>query len=53
MFACYCAKCHEHSEVNSTGEVEDALDDVLDVFDVCIAEGGRRVVREGTLGQTV
>jgi hypothetical protein len=52
LLACYCAECHEHGEVDSTGIVEDAPDDALDVFDVCIAEEGRRVGREGTLGFT-
>jgi hypothetical protein len=46
----YCAECHEHSEVDITVVVEDAPNDALDVFDVCIAEEGRRVGREGTLG---
>jgi hypothetical protein len=36
--------------VDSAGVVEDAPNDALDVFDVCVAEGGRRVGREGTLG---
>jgi hypothetical protein len=48
--ACYRAECHEHGEVDSTGIVEDAPDDALDVFDVCVAEEGRHVGREGTLG---
>jgi hypothetical protein len=50
LFARYCAECHEHGEVDSAGVLEDAPDDALDVFDVCIAEVGRRVGREGTLG---
>ncbi len=50
LFAYYCAECHEHGEVDSAGVVEDASNDALDMFDVCIAEGGRRVGREGTLG---
>ncbi len=50
LFACYCAECREHGEVDSAGVVEDAPNDALDVFDVCIAEGGRRVGKEGTLG---
>jgi hypothetical protein len=50
LFAPYCAECHEHGEVNSPNVVEDAPDDALDVFDVCIAEGGRRVRMEGLLG---
>ena len=48
--ACYRAECHEHGEVDSTGIVEDAPDDAMDVFDVCVAEEGRRIGREGTLG---
>jgi hypothetical protein len=50
LFACYCAECHEHGEVDSAGIVENAPDDALDVFDVCVAEGGRHVGREGMLG---
>jgi hypothetical protein len=50
LLACYRAECHEHGEVDSAGIVEDAPDDALDVFDVCIAEEGRRVGRKGTLG---
>jgi hypothetical protein len=50
LLACYCAECHEHGEVDSMGVVEDAPDDALDVFDVCIAEEGRRVGGEATLG---
>ncbi len=34
------------------GVVEDAPDDALDMFDVCVAEAGRRVGGEGTLGFT-
>ncbi len=49
LLACYHAECHEHGEVDSAGVVEDAPDDALDVFDVCIAEEGRCVGREGTL----
>ncbi len=47
LLAPYCAECHEHGEVGSAGIVEDAPDDALDVFDVCIAEEGRRVRRRG------
>jgi hypothetical protein len=50
LFACYCAECHEHSEVDSASVVKDAPDDVLDVFDVVVAEGGRRVGRGGDVG---
>ncbi len=50
LFSCYHAECHEHGEVDSQGVVEDAPDDALDVFDVYIAEGGRCVKREETLG---
>ncbi len=50
MLACYCAECHEHGEVDSTGVVENSPDDTLDVFDVCVTEEGRCVGREGTLG---
>ncbi len=50
MLARYHAECNEHSEVNSTGVVEDVPNDVFDVFDVCVAEEGRRVGSEGTLG---
>ena len=50
LFACYCAECHEHGEVDSAGVVENAPDDALDVSDVVVAEGGRRVGREEMLG---
>jgi hypothetical protein len=50
LLARYCAECHEHSEVDSTGVVEDAPDDALEMFDISVAEEGRRVGREGTLG---
>ena len=50
LLACYHAKCHEHGEDDSAGIVKDAPNDALDVFDVCMAEGGRRVGREGMLG---
>jgi hypothetical protein len=50
LLARYCAEYHEHGEVNITGIVEDAPDDALDVFDVCIAAEGRRVGGAGTLG---
>jgi hypothetical protein len=52
LLAHYRAECHEHGEFDSAGIVEDAPNDALDVFDVCIAEQGRRVGREGTLGFT-
>jgi hypothetical protein len=52
LLARYHAECHEHGEVDSTGVVEDAPDDALDVFDVCVAEEGRCVGREGMLGFT-
>jgi hypothetical protein len=32
------------------GVIQDAANDTLDVLDVGVAEGGRRVGREGTLG---
>ncbi len=47
MLTRYPAECHEHSEIDSTGVVEDAPNKALDMFDVCIAEEGRRVGREG------
>jgi hypothetical protein len=50
LLARYHAECHEHSEVDSAGVVEDAPNDALDMFDVCVAEEGRCVGREGTLG---
>ncbi len=50
LFARYCAECLEYGEVDSAGIVQDAPNDPLDVFDVCVTEGGRHVGREGTLG---
>ncbi len=50
LLACYRAECHKHGEVDSVGVVEDASDDALDMFGVCVAEEGRHVGREGTLG---
>ncbi len=50
LLTCYRAECHEHGEVDSTDVVEDDPDDALDVLDVCIAEEGRCVGRERTLG---
>jgi hypothetical protein len=50
LLACYCAECHEHGKVNSTSIVKDAPNDALDVSDVVVAEGGRRVGREEMLG---
>jgi hypothetical protein len=49
LFARYHTECHEHGEVDSAGEVKDATNDALDVFDVYVAEGGRRDGREGML----
>ncbi len=40
LLACNCTECHEHSEVDSVGVVQDASNDTLDVLDVGIAEGG-------------
>ncbi len=48
--ACDCTECQEHCKVDSAGVIQDASNDTLDVLNVGIAEGGRCVRREGTLG---
>ncbi len=50
LLACNHTECHEHCEVVGASVIQDASNDTLNVLDVGIAEGGRRVRREGTLG---
>jgi hypothetical protein len=52
LLACNCTECHEHCEVDSKGIIQDASNDMLDVLDFGVAEGGRHIRREGTLGFT-
>jgi hypothetical protein len=52
LFACNHTECHEHCEVKSAGVIQGASNDMLDVLDVGVAEGGRCLRREGTLGFT-
>jgi hypothetical protein len=50
LLACDLTECHEYCEVDSVCVIQYASNYMLDVLDVGIAEGGRCIRREGTLG---